>query len=841
MITLKHLYGGSIKFEAFLYQNNFDKDSECLVRIYTADCTQEEAVDIAKDIKKCLPNANIIGASGSGIIYEGEQYQHDTLVIVEKLEHTKVVIGIYTFQGKTALEVASEVYGQFGEEDASIMHIICGDHYPDVHDFVAQFNKRYSHIKLIGGVAGDILSKNIGGYVFTEDGVADHGIVTAAYYNKELYVFQKVNISHEPISPVYHLDHTQDSLIIDIEGQSAVDWCKDQLGLQKLTHYDDWQMIAENDALIRFPIVLEGHSGASRFIKYDPVAQKISLYFSQLPDDVMFRIGYVSPIKCVSESYAVCNDAEQHPIESFFCYTCLFRKLYLQNCAEWELRPYMDAGICGVFMMGEISNINGVNEFLNGSCCLSGIAEQKNYIQPDYNAFSDLYQIKDDNESLLNFVLKKQSDEMSKENKILLSKLLQQQAQVQNQLYVDMNTGMPNSIKFLQDDQTLCFNKLCMIVIENSDLILSRLGKEGYDQTYKSLCEEIFLCCKQLQNGDDLHFYIQNETMMFITANDRFEETEFTESVNALYRQFQFWKLESKKELLVNRFVMVLNQNDLLEKAFSTIKNCASLQTDFLVWDSSIEAGNMQEAEMNMICILNQALEENRVIPYFQGIHDNKAKVINKYEALMRIADAGGRIYAPAEFMDIAKKYHLYSRISIMMIEQVLNLFKGRKEIISINISAFDINFNLNCSRIYEMLEEIGDASNFVFEILEDEKFRDMAMLKHFINKVRKFGVKIAIDDFGRGYSNFMEIAKMEPDFIKVDGSIIRDVANNILYQKVSKNIVFLGDQLNADLVAEFVENGSIQEMVVQLGMKYSQGYHFAKPVPYEELKLNIK
>lgn len=840
MITLNHLYCGKISFETFLKENDFDRNCECLIRIYTAVCLPEEAVVIAKEIKSLLPASHILGSSGSGVIFNGVQYHQDTLIVIEQMEKTNVKIHTFSFYQKTSKDVASMVAAPlYSEDGAVLMHIVCGDHYPDIHDFVNEFNQKKIPVKLVGGVAGDVLPKNIDGYVFTENGAIFQGIVTATYYNKDLHLFHRVNISHEPISPVYQLSLCNGSIIEEIEGCKAEDWCKEQLGMKTLSFYEDWQTIAENDALLRFPIVLEGHSGASRFIKFDSQAQKMSIYFSQLPTGTLFRIGYVSPIKCVTESYSVCNEMEQYSIESLFCYTCLFRKLYLQNCAEWELKPFSAYEVCGVFMMGEIASLNGVNEFLNGSCCFSGIAENEKYVQPDYGVFADLYQIKDENESLLHFVLKKQSEEMSRENKTLLEKLLLQQTLAQNQLYIDITTGLPNSIRYLEDNKTLCFNKLCTITIENAELLMSRLGNERYSLIFKSVCEEIYFYCRQLKDAEDIHFYIQSETMMFVAANDRILEDNFVDIVNVLYRQFQFRKLLSNTELMISRFVLVLNQNDLLEKAFNTIKNCTNVQTDFLVWDSSIETGSLQEDEMQMICILNQAIEENLVIPFFQGIYDNQTKQINKFESLMRIQDNNGTIYCPADFMDIAKKYHLYSKISMKMVEQVLTLFAGRKEIVSINLSAYDINYSTSSNKIFDMLEEIGDARNFVFEILEDEKFRDLTLLQQFIEKARTYGVRIAIDDFGCGYSNFMEIAKIEPDFIKIDGSIIKNVVDNILYQKVSRNIVFLGSQLNAELVAEFVENGQIQKKVAEMGIQFSQGYFFAKPIPFEKLNLS--
>ena len=225
--------------------------------------------------------------------------------------------------------------------------------------------------------------------------------------------------------------------------------------------------------------------------------------------------------------------------------------------------------------------------------------------------------------------------------------------------------------------------------------------------------------------------------------------------------------------------MVVLNQKDLLEKGLAPLGYYQNLQTNFLIFDNNTDTNQKLEREMKMIQILNQVIENKRVIPYFQGIYDNEKKIINKYEALMRIEDNEGIIYNAFEFLDTAKKYHLYSALSTIMIKKVLSLFAGKKTIVSINLSADVINFKDIRQCIYNELEKAGNASNIIFDILEDEELRDIEVLRDFIQTVRQYGVRIAIDDFGSGYSNFIEIVKIEPDLIKADGSIIKDIKHN--------------------------------------------------------------
>lgn len=829
------LYEGQPTFLESLRTFEIQPDTHCLVRIFTAIATEKEAVCIAKEIAQCLPNGLIVGASCSGVIFNAQQYDQSTMVLITTFEDSAISVHRYHWKGRSPQEIAKAVAGDMDSTRVPLAHILCSDYYPDVHLFVEQFNQENSTTRLVGGVLGDVLS--IGrNFLFFPDGIYEYGIVTIHFDNPQLQVFTAVNTAHEPISPIYHLTSREGSLVHEIENKPAVEWCQEQFGMKDMTEHEDWQLIAENDALVHFQMILEGHGGASRFIKYDSKAKAMSLYFSQLPSGVAFRIGYTNPTKCVQECYEICSEVAKVPLESIFCYSCLFRKLYLGNCAEWELRPYRDSNICGVFMMGEICYLNGRNEFLNGSCCLVGAGEGEALIQPDFSVFEELYQIKDDSEGLLNFVLKRLSLEVSKENQSLLEKLLEQQECTKSQLYLDASTGLANTIKYGEDNLRLHFNKMCMVQIENAPLLIGHLGQTTYYDIIRQAVTLVQDYTATLPLREHLYFYILNDNTLFVVTNDQVGEQPFMELVQNFYERFQFIKLNTTNQLLINRFVVVINEEDMLERGLSTLLAGRNLQTHFLVSNSNFTEDSELSEEMEMINILNRVIENDGVCPYFQGIYDNTQGAITKYEALMRIQDTDGTIHPPAAFMSIAKKYRLYSLLSKMMLQKIFDAFGGTDVLVSVNLSAHDINFSEMRGWIVSQLEKMGDASNIVVEILEDESFRDMDVLRSFLDEVRKFGVKIAIDDFGSGYSNFMEIARIRPDYIKVDGSIIKHIQSDDLSLKVLENIVFLGRQFNAPLIAEFVESLEIQDLVHSLGIQYSQGYHFSKPQPYAEV-----
>lgn len=837
MKSISLLYDSILSLQASIASGEVHPAHPYLVRVYPAMSGRVETTQILSELRQLLPCAQIVGCTASGIIYQGQQYLDRDLVILDELERTPVFIQSFIWKNRAPLDVAKEIGAFLRGHSARLAHLLCGDHCPPIHMIVEALSRICPHVLLAGGVAGDVLPKDEPGFVFTGDGVVDGGLVVAALCGEELFAYAEANLSHEPISPKYRLTESDGDQWKRINDQPADQWICEQLGIQKLQRYESWQIIADNDVMVHFPMILEKHHGASRFLKYEPDVNGITQYFSSIPTGTEFRIGYISPSQCVKESFAICNAIMEQPVESLFSYTCLFRRMYLNNCAQWELSPYENNNLCGAFLMGEISPVHGHSEFLNGACCIVALAENEVYIRPNINVFQTLQRIEDDTQSLLNFVLKKQSESMSRYNEQLLDKLLVQQQSAQQQLFVDFTTGIPNYLKFKDDLRTQRFDKISMIKVENSDLLITHLGHEAYTDFVREAVAQVGSWMRHLSERALLSHYAFNDNTFFLVSDERISANHFIEIARRLFDRFRFIRL-SNGDVLVNRFVVVLGQEDLIEIALNAFQANRNMQVPFLVCEKNLDSRVSTDEELKMIGVLNRALESSGVMPYFQGVYDNELQCIAKYEALMRIVDVDGVVYAPASFMSIAKKYHLYYHLSKMMMEKVFRLFAGRREIVSINLSVYDISSQDMRGLLFDMLQQVGDASNFVIEILEDEEFRDIQQLGEFISQARQYGAKIAIDDFGAGYSNLLEIASINPDYIKVDGGIVRSLHTSEMNRKIMDIIVFMGQHFQSDIIAEFVENQQIQEQVKQKKIRYSQGYYFSKPKPYNQLGL---
>jgi EAL domain-containing protein (putative c-di-GMP-specific phosphodiesterase class I) len=132
--------------------------------------------------------------------------------------------------------------------------------------------------------------------------------------------------------------------------------------------------------------------------------------------------------------------------------------------------------------------------------------------------------------------------------------------------------------------------------------------------------------------------------------------------------------------------------------------------------------------------------------------------------------------------------------------------------------------------RLIHLSEKQGHLKNIVFEIVESEELSMDQGAQQFIERMKYHGAKIAIDDFGSGYSNFDHVLKLKADFIKIDGSLVRQLETDRVSRVLVENIITFSRRLGMKTIAEFVDKESLQKLVVELGIDFSQGYYIGKP-----------
>ena len=234
---------------------------------------------------------------------------------------------------------------------------------------------------------------------------------------------------------------------------------------------------------------------------------------------------------------------------------------------------------------------------------------------------------------------------------------------------------------------------------------------------------------------------------------------------------------------------------------------------------------------IRILKMVKKAIERKKIISYFQPIIDNKTQTIVKYESLVRLIDENDKVLAPFFFLDVSKRGKYYTQITSMVLDNAFKALALTDKDISINLSALDIEKENIKEKLFSLLTKYeGSANRIVIELLEDEAFKDFEVIKSFISKVKSMGVKIAIDDFGSGYSNFERLLDYQPDILKIDATLVKNIATSSFSYSTVKTMVIFAKEQNMEVIAEYVENEEIYKILCSLGVDYSQGYYFGKP-----------
>jgi EAL domain-containing protein (putative c-di-GMP-specific phosphodiesterase class I) len=273
----------------------------------------------------------------------------------------------------------------------------------------------------------------------------------------------------------------------------------------------------------------------------------------------------------------------------------------------------------------------------------------------------------------------------------------------------------------------------------------------------------------------------------------------------------------------------------LYEDANAILTEAIAQKKDFLLSYDVIDfIKNSLRENLNMHKTIKIAMKNDKILPFFQPLFNMHTKEIKRYEALVRMYDEDGNLIPPGPyFLEVAKKGKLYSQVTKVLFNKVLAKIRENDCEISVNLSSLDIEDHIMSEHLLSLLEKNRDIThNLIFELLEDKDTQDYEYVKSFINRARAFGVKIAIDDFGSGYSNFIRIIEFQPDIIKIDGSLVEDITNCASNRKTVEAIKIFSDKIGAKTVAEYVTNQDTYDIISEIGIDYAQGFHIGKPEP---------
>ncbi len=403
---------------------------------------------------------------------------------------------------------------------------------------------------------------------------------------------------------------------------------------------------------------------------------------------------------------------------------------------------------------------------------------------------------------------------------------------LKQQLYRDHLTGLKDRKILLQNLKKKRFDALVIIDIDEFKIINELYGSRLGNEVLIQLANILLKFSKQNNCLSTIYRLGSDEFVLLIRSKRDFNF--FQNMMTNLYKQVVSNNFQLAKNVKLNIEITMgisFGKKDALPKADIALNYAKKNRKMFAIYSQSIDNRIDTDKNIKIKKELLKAVKEDRVVPFFQPICDKHGDII-KYEALIRILlDDEENVLTPGYFLEIAKKLKLYPALSKIMLIKSFEQFKNSDKMFSVNLSLSDI-INIETVQFIKNLIEDNPktAKRLIFEILESEGIEDFDVVKNFIKKVRKMGVKIAIDDFGSGYSSFKYILEIKPDYIKIDGSLIREITCDKNSFIMVKSIINMAKDLDVVTVAEFVSSKEIFEILKKLDIDEYQGYYIGKP-----------
>ena len=404
-------------------------------------------------------------------------------------------------------------------------------------------------------------------------------------------------------------------------------------------------------------------------------------------------------------------------------------------------------------------------------------------------------------------------------------------AQLQHQLYTDGLTGYPNRLCMMQDIREA---KTGALLIVNIDEFRQINDFYGHDTGDRVLIEVAGILHRFAESFEEMKLYrLTGDEFAMLSA-----KTVEPDALEALMKQISehienVWIHVGEAALGVRVTLGAsLNIRRGIEESDIAFKTARLHRKHFLIYDGSLDIAHQYRDNLERTKILKLALEEDRIVPYFQPVFDNASRTVVGYECLMRLIEKDGSVLTPERFLSVAKKARLHTRLTRIMVEKGCRAFASRPESFSINLSVEDMLDQPTIAFMQRMIAEYGVGERIVFEILESEGIENYDEVGRFITTMKHSGCRFAIDDFGSGYSNFEYLLHLDIDSIKIDGSLIRRIDQDVNNRLMVEAIVNIAHRRGLTCIAEYVHNAAVFETVKTLGIARSQGFYLGEPRP---------
>ena len=427
--------------------------------------------------------------------------------------------------------------------------------------------------------------------------------------------------------------------------------------------------------------------------------------------------------------------------------------------------------------------------------------------------------------------LKQLQKQLLKYNDDLEEEITRKTMELHTKIYTNFISAMPNRNQLLKDMHEETFNTLALLDIDKFQQFNDIYGEEIGNVAIRMSAEFINDFFKDKKYS--IYHTSGDEFVVATNRSDLEAEADFIDEINGVlerYKKQEFKYEDDSFNLIMSAGLSFSGEDKILAYADMALKDAKKRNISLSIFDNKgqLEVDYKQRIECHQRLL--KAFENDNIVSFFQPIVpiQDKDKDV-KYESLVRIIYEDN-VIAPSLFIDIAKKNRLYSKLTKSILQNTLDAVETYKVPSSFNLSVDDINDLETMEMLFNKLNTFSYNNLLTVELLETEDFDDYESVEKFCKDIRSYGIKIALDDFGSGYSNFTHVLNLPIDFIKIDASLIANIDRDTNAFIMVETIVGLAKKLHVQTIAEFVATQEILDVVKDLGVDYAQGFYLGKP-----------
>jgi len=412
----------------------------------------------------------------------------------------------------------------------------------------------------------------------------------------------------------------------------------------------------------------------------------------------------------------------------------------------------------------------------------------------------------------------------------LENEIKQRTQELEYKLHYDDLTGLLNRYSFFEDIKEINLPILFMIDINKFKIINEIYGSNTGSLVLQEFAK--FLLDFSATNSYKVYRLSSDEFILWDNAQ-HIDYEKYELELESFFKKLNNFRVKVNDDSISVEVTVGIStsQNDAFESAKIALEYAKLHKKPYAMYSKAIDKRDEEQDALVWKEKIKMAIKSDNIVAVYQGIVDQSSQTV-KYETLMRLRDPKTKkLITPYHFLEISIKTGLYRELSSYVIFQALEKIKSFKITLSINFTYSDIKNTLFIDNVEKFFQENKELGNFaVFEITEGESIENYRDVKLFIRRFRKYGVRFAIDDFGSGFSNFEYILEIEPDYLKIDGSLIKNIDTDEKSLVLVRAIVQFSHELGIKIIAEYVHSQTVFNILKALNVDEFQGFYFYEP-----------